>query len=184
MSQSFPTLALDPGSGRNLERIKKQLPLSHGLRGYYILGISLLLFPLLLFVLLFALQALPSFALMTAFMLLFELAAFYFLFQGNKILQNRSSCLADGELMLAQLLSQKEKWNWGSLSKQYEIELQLSNEKTARFFWPKKSTNAPLSPNTSLWGLYNKQKEMACFVEEIGLQLAEEMLPKGPSRRR
>ncbi|WCL82205.1 hypothetical protein PPO43_03690 [Saprospira sp. CCB-QB6] len=184
MSQSFPTLALDPQKGRNLNRIKKQLPLSHGLKGYYLLGTIFLVFPLLLFVLLFAFEALPSFALMTALLLLFELAAFYFLFKGNQILHRRSSCLVDGELMEGQLIAQNEKWNWGSLSKQYEIELQLSNGKTARFFWPQKTNQAPLDGQQPIWGLYNSQREIACFVEEIGLQLAEEMFPKGPSRRR
>ncbi len=172
----YKTLALDEKRPRNVDLIRKALPLYSGVRPYYFFGIFALvgpLIPLVMIVTMVEEQPIP-WAALVASLFIFEAIAFLLLFQGNKIYQNRLKALVEGYEVEGTVVAQGRNFVFWKSAKNYNItiEFEFQNEKHRQQIQSSHvSLHQQFPKGTKVWGLYASKRSAICFPIEFGIIL-------------
>lgn len=185
----FKTLALDGKLPRNVDLIRKALPLYTGVRPYYFFGVFALIAPMipLISIIVNNTQLANGWLMVGISIFIFELIAFLLLYQGNKIYQRRLKALVEGTQIEGKVLQQGRNFVFWKSSKNYNlsIEFEYKNKKQQITL---ESANAQLHQafpkGTKVWGLYAAEKDAVCFPIEFGIQLEAPSKPKSKAPRR
>lgn len=172
----YKTLALDEKRPRNIDLIRKALPLYKGVRPYYFFGIFSLLAPLIPMV--FMLANPPDFKLgwgpIVFSIFAFELIAFLMLFQGNKIYIRRLRALVEGVEVEATVVKQGKNFVFWKSSRNYNLHIafEYQNKKQQIVVESsQKQLHQDFPTGSKILGLYDAKREAICFPIEFGILL-------------
>jgi hypothetical protein len=180
----YKTLALDEKRPRNVDLIRKALPLYDGVRPFYFFGVFALIAPLIPLV--FMIVNSPKLAMgwgPIAFSIFaFELIAFLLLFQGNSIYQRRLKALVEGIEVEGTVIKQGRNFVFWKSARNYNLTIEFEHQGKKQQISvesPKNQLHLDFPEGSKIWGLYAVEKDAVCFPIEFGILLE----PKNPAKK-